>query len=235
MSRAVLIGLGGIGSHLAEPLARTLVFAEYPRAPDRLLLIDGDRYEEKNILRQRVLRHGNKAEETAEILSGLFPKLSVEAKPRYVDVENMYLFVREDDVVFLAVDNHATRKIVAEHVATLQNILLISGGNEEYDGNTQVHLREGGRDRTPPLTWQHPEIQSPADKHPGERACGELIAEGSAPQLLAVNFMIAALMLSAFTLWLQEKPLSYGGCYLNLLSGNVRPESLKYWNARETA
>jgi len=34
----------------------------------------------------------------------------------------------KEDLVLLAVDNHATRKLVSDHCARLDNVCLISGG-----------------------------------------------------------------------------------------------------------
>ncbi|MBI5420808.1 MAG: ThiF family adenylyltransferase [Parcubacteria group bacterium] len=219
--RCVLVGLGGIGSHLIEPLCRTLIFNSAKGAPDRLILIDGDTYEDRNRERQNYTSFGNKADTTRERLINTFPEISIETKPHFVTAENIFLFVREGDVVFLAVDNHATRKIVSDHTRTLENALLISGGNDEYDGNIQVYERRNGRDLTSPLTQFHPEIESPADKNPGELGCGELIEAGS-PQLLTVNLSIATLMLNTYTLWLHNRSIPYEEVYFDLRTGNCR-------------
>ncbi len=220
--RAVLIGLGGIGSHLAEPLCRTLVFSKKEQAPKRILLIDGDTYEEKNRERQRCNVLVNKADATREALGPLFPELRLEAKPRFVDKENIFLFIRKGDAVFLAVDNHATRNLVSSHVGTLTDVLLISGGNETYDGNIQVYERRNGKDVSPPLSFLHPEIESPKDKNPADLACGELVAQGNV-QLLTTNLTIASLMLNAYVRWLERGELPYTEMYFDLLTGNVRP------------
>ena len=136
--RTVIIGLGGIGTYLAEPICRIVSSSQSPRASRRIVLVDGDKYEERNRERQ-IFRQtaANKAQETAERLKDFFPNLEIEFKPKYISGENVFLFIKEDDVVFLAVDNHATRKIVSDRVATLDNALLISGGNELRDDNTQ--------------------------------------------------------------------------------------------------
>ena len=60
------------------------------------------------------------------------------------------------DVVLLAVDNHRTRALVDRHLASLDNATLISGGNDETDGNVQLVRRrdgwpvDGHLDRDPP-------------------------------------------------------------------------------------
>jgi len=219
--RVILIGLGGIGSNLAEPLAQLMSFAKSERGTNRLVLIDGDRFELKNRNRQKFDEIGNKAEVTAKRLRDLFPDLDIQAKPHFVDADNLYLFVKEGDVVLLCVDNHATRKVVNEHLATLKNALLISGGNEIYDGNVQVYLRRDGLDASPSLFYRHPEIEFPKDKNPAEPGCEEAIDQGVI-QLLPVNRIISDMMLNAYFLWLELGTVRYREVFFDLRTGNTR-------------
>ncbi len=218
----ILIGLGGIGSHLAEPICRTLVYTNTPRTPRRVILIDGDIYDEGNNERQRSQMLTQKTSATKESLVSLFPTLRIEARTLFINKDNVYVHLNDGDIILLAVDNHATRKIVSDHLRTLQNAILISGGNEETDGTVQVYERKNGVDLTPPLTKFHPEIEHPKNNHPETPGCMALIETGS-PQLLTVNFMMAALMLNAITLWLHEKPIPYADQYFDLIKGIVSP------------
>lgn len=218
--RVVLIGLGGIGSHLAEPMSRILAYTEHS-ALNHIILIDGDSYKKENRTRQRFEFSSNKAQATKDKLTVLFPELKIEAKPLFITDDNIYIFIREGDVVLLAVDNHATRKLVSNHVGTLENVLLISGGNDLHDGNIQVYERKNGEDIHTPLTKFHPEIETPQDKNPSELTCEEVAQTGS-PQLLTVNFMIAGLLLNAFTLWIQDGKIPYNEQYFDLRTGNIR-------------
>ena len=225
--RVVLIGLGGIGTNLVEVVCRSLVYSKSPRAFKRVLIVDGDIYEPKNRERQIYSNLGNKAEVKKIDLQQMFPELEIEAKPHYVDENNIFLFIREGDIVLSGVDNHPTRKVIADHVRTLENVLLISGGNETYDGNVQVNLRIGGKDITPPITHDHPEIENPKGQNPAALGCGELIAKEGATQLLAVNFHVASLMLNALTLYLEKGEVPYYELYFDIQNGGVRPIILK--------
>lgn len=220
MSRVVIVGLGGIGSNLVEPLCRFVSFSQKEQVPKRVILIDGKAYKERNRERQKFSALANKAETTKEWLSPISPDLVIEAKPCFVDKNNILALVREDDIVFLGCDNHSTRKLISDHIASLENALLISGGNELYDGNIQVYERKNGEDSTPPLTFQHPEIEEPADRNPSELSCEELAKAGE-PQLLPVNLTVATLMLNAFTAWVGGF-LSYYEIYFDLKTGNLR-------------
>jgi molybdopterin/thiamine biosynthesis adenylyltransferase len=217
--RAVkVIGLGGVGAPLAQALTQ---FLAWGRAATTLFLIDGDAYEEKN--RERVLFQGfgNKAVSKVEELTAICDgALSIVPVPKYVTPRNVSRTVQEGDIVFLAVDNHATRRLVSKRCGKLRDVALFSGGNDGIDtgrdgtfGNVIVYIRGGGRDLTNPLTRFHPEIARPKDKRPDELGCAELAQ--SAPQLLFTNLAVASTMLAAFHAWLAGK-LHYEEIYLDI-------------------
>lgn len=214
-----VIGLGGIGTHLIVPLCRYLSRLDGD-ADASVTLIDGDEFEAKNIDRQDFSVFGNKAVVTTERMKHSFPTLTVETKAHYVTEENIFLFIKEGDVVFSCVDNHATRKLLSDYCQKLDNIVLISGGNEYSDGNIQIYVREDSEDITPPITQFHPEIDSPGDRNPAELSCEELARSGT-PQLIFTNFMVAGWMLSAF--WLATSgDLKYSEQYFDLVTGMTR-------------
>ncbi len=214
------IGIGGIGCALLPFLCRYL---NYAGARARLTLIDGDSFERANAPRQAFPRLGNKAEVKARELAQEFEALSLRAVPEYVTAANVIRLLAAGDVVFLMVDNHASRRLVDEHAATLSDLTLISGGNDFEDGNIQVYLRRQGRDLTPRLSRYHPEIAQPQDRHPAELSCEELMAAG-APQLLFTNLMVAALMLNAFYGLSRDLP-GYCEVYLDIRQNLSRPVS----------
>lgn len=203
-----IVGLGGIGSILARYVA--VLLAARP-GPSRLVLIDGDAFEPRNSERAFFNRIGNKAsvvrEEIASMIGG--SRLTVLAAPEYITPDNVERLLRSGDVVLLAVDNHATRRMVSDHAATLDDVSLISGGNDGVGpdnsgrvrtgtyGNVQVYVRRGARDITPSLTEFHPEIAEPADRLPGGASCAAAVF--STPQLLVANLQAAAAMVGA--LW----------------------------------
>jgi molybdopterin/thiamine biosynthesis adenylyltransferase len=214
------IGIGGIGCALLPFLCRYL---QYSGDKARITLIDGDSFERANAARQAFTRLGNKAEVKARELAQEFENLSLRAAPEFVTPENVSRLLKEGDIIFLMVDNHASRKLVSGHAATLADVTLISGGNDFTDGNVQVYLRRDGRDLTPSLSRYHPEIAQPQDRNPGELSCEELMAQG-APQLLFTNLMVASMMLNAFYAFTQER-LDYSEVYLDILENLTRPVS----------
>jgi molybdopterin/thiamine biosynthesis adenylyltransferase len=214
------IGIGGIGCALLPFLCRYL---QYSGEPARVTLIDGDRFERGNAARQAFSSLGNKAEVKSRELAREYEALAFRSKPEYVTEDNVARLIGEGEVVFLMVDNHASRHLVNRHVSSLADLSLISGGNDYEDGNVQVYIRQKGLDLTPSLARYHPEIATPQDRNPAALSCEELMAAG-APQLLFANLMVASLMLNAFYA-LKQGRLNYSEVYLDILQNASRAVS----------
>jgi hypothetical protein len=226
-----IIGLGGIGQSVARYGALYLA----AQGTDlRLVLIDGDSFEPSNATRMFFGECGNKATVTR---NELLPRvqdtsLSVIAIEQFITPQNIDNLIREDDLVILCVDNHATRKLVNDHVAKLSNVCLISSGNDGVGkdgngrerrgtyGNVQIFIRKDGKDFTPALTHFHPEIENPKDKLPSDLSCTDLIA--SVPQILFTNLAVASATLNAMWLYLNDK-LHYSELCLDVRDGLMRP------------
>ena len=206
-----LIGLGGVGGIVARYL--TIFLASLER-PVRLVFIDGDDYEPANKSRMLFSAHGNKASVTrAEMLTHFAESsLAMSAIGEFVDLSNIERLIHDKDIVILAVDNHATRKLVSDYCSlNLDNVCLFSGGNDGVGldasnrftrgtyGNCQIYIRSGGQNINPEITRYHPEIRNPGDEHPSEENCTELIH--SIPQILFANLAAASAILNAFWLY----------------------------------
>ena len=203
-----VVGTGGIGLTLLPVLARFLNYSSN-QAKYELTCIDGDHFEEKNRERQEFNDYGPKATVTANRLKEEFDNLTISDNPVYIGDHNVNLLIRENDIVLLCVDNHATRKLISKRAESLENIVLINGGNEWTDGNVLVHIRKDGQDVTPTITKYHPEIlnsddeDNPANKERKGAGCAVLVQ--SSPQLLIMNNYIAANMLAALYNVLDEE------------------------------
>jgi len=225
-----VIGLGGIGSIVSRYLT---VFLHSLDTPCRLVIVDGDVFEPKNAARMLFSKYGPKSEvieeELADHLDG--SAMTLVSISEYVTPDNIGRLIQEDDIIILCVDNHATRKLVNDHCAKLNNSVLISGGNdgiEEKKGgkklrgtyaNSQIYVRKDGQDCGPSLTTLHPEIEEPQDKLPTDVSCMELMS--SVPQILFVNLAAASAILNMFWLYLCEQShycemsLDIGDCVMN--------------------
>jgi molybdopterin/thiamine biosynthesis adenylyltransferase len=226
--RVVLVGGGGVGTHLAEPLYRTLFHSERCWSLP-MCIIDGDEFEEENDTRQRFSETGqNKASVLQKDLQEVFGEFAdIECIEEYVSEKNIGVLIKDDDIVLSCVDNHRTRKLLSDRISTLKNAALISGGNDLTTGSTQVFVRSRGKNITPPLTHLHPEIEFPEDENPADRV-GCIIQAQSSPQILAANMMVATLMLSAFWNildWLDQEKKKFGFTeqYFDIETGSVKP------------
>lgn len=227
-----VIGLGGIGSHLVLNLGRFLWSQNAKSLNIKLDLIDGDHYELKNKARMPfhpVEGYTNKAVVQAIELANEFEdRLHVKPISSYVTERNIETLIQEKDVIFLAVDNHQTRKLVSDRCEQLNAVVLFSAGNDGIEageqgtfGNVQIFERRNGKNFKNPITRFHPEIKNPADRAPNEIGC-EALAESSAPQLLFTNLAVASAMLNAFYAWLHGKA-RFEEVYLDILEVSVRP------------
>jgi len=223
-----VIGCGGIGGHLVRHLCHYL-HAE--RRPAHLTLVDGDLFEESNRSRMRFASLDNKAVAMARELALAFGEVvTIEPVPEYVTSENAGSLVRDGHVVFLAVDNHATRRVVGEAVERLRDVVLLSGGNDGVEpeagrhgtyGNVQIVRRTDGVWRTSSLARHHPEIAEAPPAMPGAPGCAQLAAAGS-PQLLFTNLAVASAMLNAFHGILEDR-VDYEEVYLDIARNRVTP------------
>ncbi len=230
-----LIGLGGVGGIVGRYL--TVYMAARTAESSRIVFIDGDSYSPENASRMLFSRCGNKAAVLRDELIGAARDSSVTltAVEEYVSPENLPRLVREGDAVLLAVDNHATRRLVSEFCGQLENVVLISGGNDGVGedpsghklrgsfGNVQIYRRVDGKDETPSLSAFHREIAEPQDLTPQEVSCTDALV--SVPQILFANLAAASAILNAF--WLHTSgELHYAELCFDIHDGLMRPVPL---------
>jgi molybdopterin/thiamine biosynthesis adenylyltransferase len=227
--RIVLVGLGGIGSQLVPSLVRYLAFRPDPRPV--VVLVDGDAYEPDNRTRQVFPESAigtNKAEALAEVYRGL----TVQAVADYLTEANVATVIRDRDVVLLAVDNHWTRFLVDRHIAGLQEVTLISGGNDETDGNVQLVRRRDGESVDGSLAEIHVEIGRATEAEFAARNGCERQAE-ERPQLVVTNLMVASAMLNCLWAVLERGSVSYSEVYLDVIANAMRSRS--WFRRRQSA
>lgn len=213
-----VIGLGGIGSWLVQFMSKYARFTMLQNKKIKITCVDGDSYDSLNRPRQNFENLGNKArikmlELKAEYDSYVPPGFSLDNFgfdyiEDYVNPDNIKSIIEDGDVIFLCVDNHKTRSIVSKYCEKLENIILISGGNDITVGNVQIYQKKEGEEITADLCAYHPEIESPRDKAPYEKSCEEL--QESEPQQIFTNITVAVLMCCA---------------YYNLLTGTINIEN----------
>jgi hypothetical protein len=202
--RVLVIGCGGNGSWLAPVIGRILNI----NAPgSQLILVDGDNFEPKNAERQNFTKMGNKAKSVASDLYDALENVSVIPKGIWVVPEDASEaddgvgtttasnLIKEDDIIFLCVDNFAARKLVYDAAQDLDNVVIMNGGNEDDGfGSTYLYVRENGEDLVDHPGVHHPEFVEPPDRNPGSMSCAERADLPSGTQVIATNVAVAATM-----------------------------------------
>jgi hypothetical protein len=194
------VGLGGICEGWLYPL---LLLQQTGILPvGMIMLIDGKDFKLHNRQRQQVGELRNKAQDRHTVWSQVFPSAPLRFVAAYVTAHNISSFITDGSIVLLSPDNHRTRKLVSDHAETLNDVLLISAGNDAIDkvvgtdgseAMAIVHCKREGRNLTPPITRHHPAIAVPHDDSPATLGCAEL-AQAGQPQLLATNLLAGQLM-----------------------------------------
>lgn len=203
MKNYLMVGAGGTGTHLLPALHQYLTTLHSKDKSEWMLyIIDGDVVEQKNLKRQRFAPGHvtmNKAEAAALTLGD---KDHVKAYPEYLTEENLTRFIRDGDTVFICADNFTVRAHIEQHARTLDNVTVINGGNEKWDGSVQLWVREKGQDVTPRIGYLHPEIRVAESEDRAAMTCVQAAALPGGEQTLIANLTSATWMLTA--LWRRD-------------------------------
>jgi molybdopterin/thiamine biosynthesis adenylyltransferase len=208
----IVIGCGGTGGYFVPGLANMVRNANLIRKmeglePHRILVIDADEVELKNLQRQNFIVKDldkNKAEVLAARYGNAF-EIEIEYLDEYITSVEMIKEIANSrygctPVIVDCVDNNKTRLFMHEaaiEISKNQDVWLLSSGNEQFHGqvvcsfiprtlyNKQHPVQDNGKFRTPMLGEIYPEVLNGDDKLPTEMSCDEMAV--SAPQNIAVN------------------------------------------------
>jgi molybdopterin/thiamine biosynthesis adenylyltransferase len=132
-STVAIVGLGGLGGFVTEALARMGV--------GRLILIDGDAFEEHNLNRQLLSDEAvlgmPKAEAAARRVAGVNSAVEVTAHTTMLTEENLLRLLAGADVVVDALDRLPTRLLLQEGVQAL-GIPLVHGSIAGFLGQVMT-------------------------------------------------------------------------------------------------
>jgi hypothetical protein len=224
-----MVGCGGTGSFVAEGLCRLLI----GKPNHTIYLVDFDRVEEINLLRQNFHRDELgmfKAEALARRLSGQFGRGIAYSLDPFRP-----LFWSDVGVVIGCVDNHLARAEIAESVTTGQ--WWVDAGNDDEWGQVLVgnaadltrdprpyerrafDLETGACHALPLPTVQAPALLAPPAPRAQDPDCAVAVEAGA--QSPVINTMMAALVLQVVEKLLAGQ-LSWMAAYLNLQAGALR-------------
>jgi molybdopterin/thiamine biosynthesis adenylyltransferase len=132
-SRALIIGLGGLGSPVAMYLAASGI--------GELILCDNDNVDLTNLQRQTIHNSETvgmpKVQSATKAIAKINPEINVVAIQEYVDEERLQKLVTEADVVIDASDNFVTRHAINQ-VCVNHRKPLVSGAAIRFNGQVSV-------------------------------------------------------------------------------------------------
>lgn len=199
MKTYIQIGAGGTGTHFIGPALAFLDTHHRGRNEEwQYVIIDGDNFEEKNLERQ-LFDPGLVSLNKAESMAQMYNRYPVIAVPRFVGQNDLAEMMQDGDTVFICADNHSIRALVQERALQLQSSVVINAGNEQHDGTVQLFVRENGENKTPPITFLHPEIIYIGEDDRQAMSCQQVAALPGGGQLILANQQAASWMLAA--LW----------------------------------
>jgi len=132
-SRALIIGLGGLGSPVAMYLAASGI--------GELILCDNDNVDLTNLQRQAIHNSEtvgmSKVQSATKAIAKINPEIRVVAIQKYVDEERLQELVKKADVVIDASDNFVTRHAINQ-VCVIHKKPLVSGAAIRFNGQISV-------------------------------------------------------------------------------------------------
>lgn len=138
LARAVLVGLGNIGSHAADLIARLQI--------DELVLIDQGTFESKNVIGQAIERRSaigkRKVDVVAERLHRINPQLAIRAV--HSKLQNVPVGLLRCDVMVCALDSRDSRAYANQACLWLGIPTLIDSGVEPTQLLARVNVHRFG-------------------------------------------------------------------------------------------
>ena len=210
----------------SESVLNSEVFTAIPLVVNKLVLIDGDTFDNKNTIRQanKTNIHGGKVAQRISDINGsilrntYLQNLKIFGFNKYINPGNIEKIITKKGtiyeysispdnksieapipVVFLCVDNKKTRYEVFKYMETFDDCLVLNGGNDKLTGHVTVYERSNGIALDPTLYELYPEIKDPDDLRPDEVECGVVAAKHD--QIAITNSIIANIMLACFNRW----------------------------------
>jgi PRTRC genetic system ThiF family protein len=216
LNKIVIIGCGGNGSHIVSDIVRLVGTIG---RPIEIVLVDGDKVEEKNLIRQH-FAEADLGRNKAEVLAGRYGNaynVPVGFVPEFLTEANKSSIIRgmgRPGVFITCTDNLKSRKIVSEQVGHV----WIDLGNEEFGGQVTfsslygpsfgTKIVDGEAFLTPHVFELFDEYTAKAKEEGdiNERSCAEVAAE-SPNQAGYVNVTCAAIAKNYVHALLTQRPI----------------------------
>lgn len=184
----IIVGVGGTGSLLARDLPKLLIGTDH-----KMLLIDGDRVERKNMKRQSYQERDIGEYKSVALSSKIntFYDTKAEALGLYLTkneileyCNNNYLYT---PVIIGCVDNDATRKILEYTFKNLEKCYYLDSANGEYEGNIYIAYKYSQDNHYGALRSETYKLED--DLHPLDESCEVQASKGNVQFLVTNNKM----------------------------------------------
>lgn len=219
----ILIGVGGTGASLAYEISHFV--KNYPNKEFKILFIDGDRVEEKNLNRQRFVMQdvgGFKSSVTSNRCMNAYD-IDILTSTEYID-KDLDLYEIMDDfsdyypIILGCSDSLKLRYLISNAITSKENnrnLVYIDGGNDEDRGQVVCTIIKDGKEVTPSFFNLFPEALEDVHKAKlvTELSCDELMV--SAPQTKGANMASAAGIYMFFDSVVNGKPIDCIGLTFN--------------------
>lgn len=218
----VCVGAGGTGGSFVKECAKELLLHDNTY----LLVIDGDRVEEKNCSRQPFSEEDiqqNKASVLVESLICSYPELNgrMFSFPAYLedvsDLEDAIKSTGLDDTYICltgCVDNHRARQVLLMYYAQNDDVLYVDSGNEFDFGQVVVSVKKGGKQLSPTVAHYFKEVLTDNSPSVSELSCG--VVNESAPQHQITNLSAADIILQIYDKLFEEGVVNGGIVYFGV-------------------
>lgn len=223
----LVLGAGGTGTYFLKEFSRYIAGNKSALKQIReMVIMDGDRVEEKNLVRQCFYPEDigrEKAVVMAGVLNDAF-ELSWQAYPQYLldtDMLNKLLPTSHDKpantgiivpIIISCVDNHAARLVVEKFFDEAENCIVFDSANEFENGETVFSYKMQGKVLSPCRSAYFPDMKKGDLRNVTEVSCEEL--NQAAPQHIFTN-MAAGLVLCSAAADLLEGNARTGWCSFN--------------------
>lgn len=228
----LIIGVGGTGSHLISFLAQMIGNNLVYKNQHRIVLVDGDEVESKNLRTQKFLPNDvglKKAEVLSERYENVFG-MNISYVDRYITCkEDLIRLLNKDEkvtnLIVSCVDNNKARAIIddlfnsKEMFLYGETIIIDTGnssGSEELTGQTVVAYRDSNIVKLPSVSTYFPQVLRDEPETVPVASCGQ--------ELLSNIQNIGANITSACTVF---------NILNNIISFNTIPGDLFMFNANK--
>lgn len=189
LNSVMVIGVGGVGGWLIEPLTKLLSY--HPHGTKMIYVVDGDEVEKSNLNRQNFSQENVGLSKTRAIYKKT--KLAeINYIPKYLTYKtanDIFQYLKEPFLLVTSVDNQKTRKLIYNKLKSFQDYYWINPSNGYDNSQTSIHIKRRGVENTSDPKQRYANLRENLNEVEEEEGEGCEVLSVFSPQLLAANYM----------------------------------------------